>query len=70
VIVYRSEAGYAAIVPALSGCVCQADTMEDLLIELRVSIEGWIEAETERQLRGADERGELDPSVEVIEFEA
>jgi hypothetical protein len=44
--------------------------MEDLLIELQVSIEGWIEAETDRQLRGADERGELDASVEVIEFEA
>jgi predicted RNase H-like HicB family nuclease len=64
------EGGYWADVPALSGCVCQADTMDDLLIEIRSAIEGWIEAETERQLRGADERGELDPTTEVIEFEA
>ncbi|HJZ59706.1 MAG TPA: type II toxin-antitoxin system HicB family antitoxin [Gemmataceae bacterium] len=64
-----SDAGYTAIVPALSGCVCQADTMEELWIKLRAAIEGWVESETERQLRAADERDELDPTAEVIEFE-
>ena len=42
VIHKASEGGYWAEVPALPGCVTQAETMEELESNLREAIEGWL----------------------------
>jgi predicted RNase H-like HicB family nuclease len=36
------EGGYWAEVPALPGCVTEAETMEQLMANLREAIEGWL----------------------------
>ena len=38
------ESGYVAHVPALKGCVSQADTREELLVNVKEAIEAYIEA--------------------------
>jgi predicted RNase H-like HicB family nuclease len=38
------EGGYWAEVPAMPGCVTQAETMDELRENLREAIEGWLEA--------------------------
>ncbi len=44
-VVHRAEeGGYWAEVPALPGCVTQAESMDDLRRNLREAIEGWLEA--------------------------
>ena len=44
-IVHKAEeGGYWAEVPALPGCVTQAETMAELRDNLREAIEGWLEA--------------------------
>lgn len=46
-IVHKAEeGGYWAEVPALPGCVTQAETMDELRANLREAIEGWLEAGT------------------------
>jgi len=40
------EGGYWAEVPALPGCVTQGETVEDLTLNLREAIEGWLSVET------------------------
>ena len=44
-IIIHSDAdgGYWAKVPALPGCVTEADTREELMTNLREAIEGWLE---------------------------
>ena len=37
------EGGYWAEVPALPGCITEGDTMEEILINLKDAIEGWLE---------------------------
>jgi predicted RNase H-like HicB family nuclease len=46
VIHKAEEGGYWAEVPALAGCVTQAETMEELRSNIREAFEGWIEAGT------------------------
>ncbi|MFH0907279.1 MAG: type II toxin-antitoxin system HicB family antitoxin [bacterium] len=47
VIVHKAEeGGFWAEVPALPGCVTQADTMDELHANLREAIELWLEAST------------------------
>lgn len=36
------EGGYWAEVPALPGCASQGDTMDELLVNLREAIAGWL----------------------------
>ncbi len=36
------EGGYWAEVPALSGCVTQGDSFEELLSNLYEAVEGWL----------------------------
>ncbi len=44
-VVHKAEeGGYWAEVPALPGCVTQAETMPELRRNLREAIEGWLEA--------------------------
>jgi predicted RNase H-like HicB family nuclease len=41
------EGGYWAEVPALPGCVSQAETIDELRSNIREAIEGWLSAEDE-----------------------
>ena len=44
-VVHKAEeGGYWAEVPALPGCVTQAESMDELRRNLREAIEGWLEA--------------------------
>lgn len=36
------KGGYWAEVPALPGCVSQGETVDDLCINIREAIEGWV----------------------------
>jgi len=40
------EGGYWAEVPALPGCVTQGETVEEVTLNLREAIEGWLSIET------------------------
>ena len=54
------EGGYWAEVPALPGCVTQAESMDELRRNLREAIEVWLEAGTpERAENQEDEILEL-----------
>ena len=44
VIHVAEEGGYWAEVPALPGCVTQAETRDELEANLREAVEGWLEA--------------------------
>ena len=44
VIHIAEEGGYWAEVPALPGCVTQAETREELEANIREAVEGWLEA--------------------------
>ena len=37
------EGGYWAEVPALPGCITEGDTTEELIVNLKDAIEGWLE---------------------------
>ena len=60
-VVHKAEeGGYWAEVPALPGCVTQAETMPELRRNLREAIEGWLEA-------GAPESAP-DQETEILEL--
>jgi predicted RNase H-like HicB family nuclease len=44
VIHEAEEGGYWATVPALPGCVSEADTMEEMLANIREAIECYLDA--------------------------
>ena len=50
------EGGYWAEVPALPGCVTQADTLAELNVNLKEAIEGWLSVDDERQEKRADDQ--------------
>jgi len=56
-----ADGGFWAKVPALPGCVTQADTREELLANLQEAIEGWLEVSAEMH---ASSEGRLE-EVEV-----
>lgn len=41
-IVHAEDGGFWAEVPALPGCFTQADTEEELRVNLQEAIEGWL----------------------------
>jgi predicted RNase H-like HicB family nuclease len=46
VLIHKAEeGGYWAEVPALPGCVSQGETMDDVCMNVREAIEGWLLAE-------------------------
>lgn len=50
------EGGYWAEVPALPGCVSQAETVDELRSNVREAIEGWLMAEDEAaETKNADQ---------------
>lgn len=57
VLIHKAEeGGYWAEVPALPGCVSQAETVDDLRANVREAIEGWLLAEEGRTEAGAADR--------------
>jgi predicted RNase H-like HicB family nuclease len=42
------DSGFIAHVPALRGCWSQGATREDVLVNVREAIEGWLEAEQDK----------------------
>jgi len=54
------EGGFWGEVPALSGCVTQGETLEELTRNLREAVEGWLSVETpEGHLESGDSIIEL-----------
>ena len=54
------EGGFWAEVPALPGCVTQGETIDDVKLNLREAIEGWLSVETpETPLAQSDQVIEL-----------
>ncbi len=43
------EGGYWAEVPALPGCITEGDTMDEVLVNLKDAIEGWLEVANNSQ---------------------
>ena len=43
------EGGYWAEVPALSGCITEGDTMEEVVANLKDAIEGWLDVANSRE---------------------
>jgi predicted RNase H-like HicB family nuclease len=58
VIHIAEEGGYWAEVPALPGCVTQAETRDELEANLREAVEGWLEAGESR----------VDKTEEILEL--
>lgn len=57
VIIHKAEeGGFWAEVPALPGCVTQADTMEELLPNIYEAIEGCLDIDIEPDLIGKDDK--------------
>jgi predicted RNase H-like HicB family nuclease len=52
VIIHRAEeTGFWAEVPALPGCVTQGDTLDELHVNLREAIEGWLSVDAEQEAK-------------------
>jgi predicted RNase H-like HicB family nuclease len=52
------EGGFWAEVPSLPGCVSQGETLDELRVNVREAIEGWLSVEDAAQ-------SEADPVIEV-----
>ncbi|BAU09892.1 hypothetical protein LEP3755_03680 [Leptolyngbya sp. NIES-3755] len=58
IVIYPAdEGGYVAEVPALKGCLAQGETLTEVLEELEIVKELWIETATKR--------GQTLPNVEL-----
>ena len=42
------EGGYWAEVPALPGCITEGDTIEEVMVNLKDAIEGWLDVANSR----------------------
>lgn len=54
------EGGYWAEVPALSGCITEGDTMEEVVANLKDAIEGWLDV--------ANSRNAIESTDQVVEI--
>lgn len=54
------EGGYWAEVPALPGCITEGETMEEVLINLKDAIEGWLEV--------ANSNHQLESNAQIVEI--
>ncbi|MGD2179614.1 type II toxin-antitoxin system HicB family antitoxin [Lusitaniella coriacea] len=50
------EGGYWAEVPALSGCITEGDTVDEVMANLKDAIEGWLDVANERQIAQPTDR--------------
>ena len=71
VIHLAEEGGYGAEVPALTGCITEGETKDEVIDNLRDAIEGWLDVANERQVTQSTEQdakleGVKDPEVLVI----
>ena len=56
IVIYPcAEGGYIAEIPALKGCLAQGETLEEVLVELKLVTELWLET--------ADKYGQQLPNV-------
>ena len=56
IVIYPcAEGGYIAEIPALKGCLAQGETLEEVLAELKLVTQLWLEA--------ADKYGQQLPNV-------
>ncbi|AFY77514.1 MAG: type II toxin-antitoxin system HicB family antitoxin [Hydrococcus sp. C42_A2020_068] len=63
-IVHQAEeGGYWAEVPALPGCITEADTWEELMARLKDAIEGWLEVANSSE--SIQSREDTDKVVEI-----
>lgn len=44
------EGGYWAEVPALPGCITEGDTIEEVMVNLKDAIEGWLDVANSRHM--------------------
>ncbi len=54
------EGGYWAEVPALPGCITEGDTIEEVMINLKDAIIGWLEV--------ANSREAIAPTDKIVEI--
>jgi len=50
------EGGYWAEVPALPGCITEGETIEEVIINLKDAIEGWLEVANSREAIASTDR--------------
>ena len=50
------EGGFWAEVPALPGCVTQAETLPELQTNIKEAIEGWLSVDDDQQESRADDQ--------------
>ncbi|MCU0426637.1 MAG: type II toxin-antitoxin system HicB family antitoxin [Candidatus Kapabacteria bacterium] len=63
VIIHKAEeGGYWAEVPALPGCFSQAETMEEMLFNIKESAEAWLDVASSNIV-------EIEPEAEIFEIE-
>jgi predicted RNase H-like HicB family nuclease len=56
-IVHKAEeGGYWAEVPALPGCVTEAETLPELRANIKEAIEGWLSVDDEQRESRADDQ--------------
>jgi predicted RNase H-like HicB family nuclease len=46
-----AEGGYWAEVPAMSGCITEGETIEEVIANLKDAIAGWLEVESSRYVK-------------------
>ncbi len=57
IIVHEAEeGGFWAEVPALPGCLSQGQTMDELMVNIREAIEGFLDVDVPKPKPGATER--------------
>ena len=47
-LIMIEEGGYWAEMPALPGCITEGDIMDEVLVNLKDAIEGWLEVAKKR----------------------
>ena len=56
-IIHKAEeGGFWAEVPALPGCVTQAETLPELHVNIKEAIEGWLSTDEEQTALQADDQ--------------
>lgn len=69
IIIHRAEeGGYWAEVPALEGCFAQAESIDELLVEIRAAIASHLEAMQEWGQSPPRERGIIIATVNLPEL--
>jgi predicted RNase H-like HicB family nuclease len=63
VVIHRAEeGGYWAEIPALPGCFSQAETMDEMLLNIKEAAEAWLDVAPDTLL-------EIEPESEIVEIE-